>query len=68
MDRKSNDRSFDLVNFRYLNSDHVKLVTLTNSELNISQKRVHIPYNIDIGSDGDVMLLKVFKILFPNLT
>ena len=39
---------------------------MTKLESNTSQNRVHITYKIDTGSDGNLMLFKVFKMLFPK--
>ena len=43
-----------------------KSVIITKLELNTSHKRAKIAYKIDIGSDGNLMLFQVFKILFPR--
>ena len=66
MDQKVNGRSFDSVNIKYLNFDNVKSVIFTRQELSTSQKTMHITYKIDNSSDGNLMLFKVFKIIFPK--
>ena len=68
VEQKQHDGSFDLVQKKYLNLYNVKSVIFTKLELSTSRKRAQIAYNIDTGSDGNLMTVKVFRILFPKST
>ena len=68
VEQESNNRIFYLVNKGYINFDNVEVEIFTHLESNTSQKRAHITYKIDTGSDGDEIPFKVFKRLFPNST
>ena len=63
---ENNNRSFNLVNIRYLNFDNINLVIFTKLESSISQKRVHMTYNIDSGSKSNLIILKFSEFYFQN--
>ena len=65
---KNNTRSFGFVNIKYIIFGNVKSVIFTKPESNPSQKRVHLRYQIDTGSNTNLMQFKVFKIIFPKST
>ena len=46
----------------------MKSVIFTKLELSTSQTRAKIAYEIDTGSDGNLMAFRVFRILFPRST
>ena len=61
---QDNDRNVDLISIRHFNFDKVKSVI----ELSTRQKRTQITYKIDTGSDYNLKLFKVLKIIFPKST
>ena len=63
MEGESNDKSLDSINIRHLNFNNVKSVIFTKLESSTSKKRAQVMCKIDMGSDGNVMLFKLFKIL-----
>ena len=58
----------NLLNTRDLNFDNVKSVIFTKLESSTSQKQAHVMFKRDMGSNGNLMPFKVFKIPFPKST
>ena len=65
MKQDQQDKSFDLLEIKYLNCDNVKSVIFTILESSTSQRRAHITHKIDSGADGNLMPFTIFKMLFP---
>ena len=55
MNQYQQDKSFDLVELKYLNFDNVKSVIFTKLEFNISQRRACMTNKIDSGTTGNLM-------------
>ena len=54
------------INSVYLNKNQ-SLIT-AHLEMQVGRTTVEIPYKIDTGSEGNIMLLYIFKKLFKNIT
>ena len=44
------------------------LLITANLEMQAGKNAIKIPYKIDMGSEGNIMLLDIFKQLFKNTT
>ena len=54
-----------------INSIHLKKLLCTNSKLkkmSAGPYNIMVPYNVDMGSDGNIMPLHIYKKLFPKIT
>ena len=57
-----------MVRVKYISLDSVKSVIFTKFESNMSQLWTKVMYKIDIGADGNLMPVNIFKFLFPKST
>ena len=65
---KEQDWSFNVVGVKSINLDSVKFVKITKLESKASQSWTQIVYKVDTGANGNLMLLNIFKTLFPRFT
>ena len=62
------DRNSDAVGVKYINLNSVKFVIFTQLESTTSQRQTCIVYKVDTGAKGNLILLNIFKNLFPKST
>ena len=41
---------------------------MVNLKTSAGPNNIMVPYNVDTGSDGNIMSLHIYKKLFPNIT
>ena len=68
MKQEQQDRSFDVVRVKYIKPDSVKTGMFTKLEASISQRRNQTTLKNDSGANGNLMVFKLFKSLFPKST
>ena len=54
------------INSIYFNKNH--LVITAKLKMSVGINNVIVPYKVDTGSDGNIMPLHIYKILFPRIT
>ena len=62
------ETSIDSVSINSIQFNKNCFVITANQKTSAGQNNIRVPYKIDMGSDGNIMPLRVYKRLFPKIT
>ena len=62
------ENSIDLVNINSIHFNKNHFILKANLKMSAGPNNVMVPYKVDMGSDGNIMPLHIYKKLFPKIT
>ena len=68
MVQDSKDEEIEMVSIDFVHLNKNQSVITVHLETHAGKNTVEVPYKIDTGSEGNIMLFYIFKKLFKNIT